>query len=122
MADAAIHRLFNAVPLCNIAMSMILTSVLAASLAFGPALPPGFERVQHRRDQEAAMAARRDGRLLSLREIENRVVPQMRGAQYIGFDFDSASAVYTLKFLRDGSVIWVTVDGRSGAVIGRAGG
>ena len=45
----------------------------------------------------------------------------MQGAQYLGFDFDSATAVYTLKFLRDGSLIWVMVDGRSGNVIGRTG-
>jgi uncharacterized membrane protein YkoI len=75
---------------------------------------------QHR-DQSAAYAARSAGRILPLREIERRVVPTMEGAQYIGFDFDSGPAVYTLKFLRDGRVIWVEVDGRSGAVIGRSG-
>jgi uncharacterized membrane protein YkoI len=75
---------------------------------------------QHR-DQSEAYAARTAGRILPLREIERRVVPAMGGAQYIGFDFDSAAVVYTLKFLRDGRVIWVEVDGRSGAVIGRSG-
>ena len=55
------------------------------------------------------------------REIERRVVPTMPGAQYIGVDFDPGSAVYTLKFLRDGHVIWVDVDGRSGQIIGRTG-
>ena len=67
------------------------------------------------------MRARRDGRLLPLREIEARVVPTMQGAQYIGVDFDAGTGVYTLKFLRDGVVIWVDVDGRSGQVIGRTG-
>ena len=45
----------------------------------------------------------------------------MTGAQYIGVDFDPGSAVYTLKFLRGGAVIWVDVDGRSGQVLGRTG-
>ena len=99
-------------------MKMIALSVLAFAIASGGPPAPA----QHRRaDQDAARAAREQGQLLPLREIERRVVPQMRGAQYLGFDFDSGSAVYTLKFLRDGIVIWVSVDGRSGAVIGRTG-
>ena len=75
----------------------------------------------HRGDQWRVFEQRREGRILPLREIEGRVVPTMRGADYIGFDFDGASGVYTLKFLRDGAVIWVEVDGRSGQVIGRSG-
>ncbi|WP_374944053.1 hypothetical protein [Sphingomonas sp.] len=76
---------------------------------------------QRRGDQSRAFEARRTGRLLPLPEIERRVVPTMRGAQYIGFDFDSATAIYTLKFLRDGNVIWVEVDGQTGQVLGRTG-
>jgi len=69
----------------------------------------------------AARHALRDGRVLPIREIERRVVPTMPGAQYLGFDFEMPSAIYTLKFLRNGAVIWVDVDGRSGQVIGRTG-
>jgi hypothetical protein len=77
-----------------------------------------------------AMAQRRRGgggqdvavqrSMLSIREIERRVMPTMPDAEYLGFDFDG-TAVYTLKFLRDGNVIWVEVDGRTGAVLGRTG-
>ena len=74
----------------------------------------------HRGDQWRVFEQRREGRILPLREIENRVVPSMRGADYIGFDFDGASGIYTLKFLRDGAVIWVAVDGRSGQILGRS--
>ncbi len=77
---------------------------------------------QHRTEQWRAFEQRREGRILPLREIENRVVPTMRGAEYIGFDFDGASGIYTLKFLRDGTVVLVSVDGRSGQVLGRTGG
>ncbi|UUL82978.1 hypothetical protein OKW76_15890 [Sphingomonas sp. S1-29] len=79
------------------------------------------EPSQRQRDHDAVREARMQGRLLPLREIERRVVPQLRGARYLGFEFDSGSSVYTLKFLRDGNVIWVSVDGRSGQVLGRSG-
>ncbi|WP_254602564.1 hypothetical protein [Sphingomonas bacterium] len=82
-------------------------------------LAPAVSADQHRDDQYRAFEQRRDGHLLPLREIENRVVPTMRDAEYIGFDFDGGSGVYTLKFLRNGTVIWVAVDGHSGQVLGR---
>ena len=73
------------------------------------------------RDNTAAWQATRQGRLLKIKEIERRVLPTMRGSQYIGFDLEMPSGVYTLKFLRDGTVIWVDVDGHSGQIIGRTG-
>ena len=76
---------------------------------------------EQQRDGVAAWRALREGRILPIKEIERRVVPTMKDAHYIGFDFEMPSAVYTLKFLRDGTVIWVDVDGRSGQVIGRTG-
>ena len=103
---------------------MFRRSLIALSLL---GLVPGAVGVadaqawRKRDDQQAAPEGRRSGNLLPLREIERRVVPTMRGAQYLGFDFDSASAIYTLKFLRDGHVIWIDVDGRSGRIVGRSG-
>ena len=98
-------------------MLMFALSLLAAA-----AQPmPVAQRPAHRGEQWHAFKERREGRILPLREIEGRVVPQMRGADYLGFDFDGASAIYTLKFLRNGSVIWVEVDGRSGQILGRTG-
>lgn len=91
--------------------------LLLAFLAVAAAEPP----VQRRGDQMQAYDAHREGRLLSIREIERRVVPTMAHAQYLGFELDTGSGVYTLKFLRDGTVIWVDVDGRSGQVLGRTG-
>jgi hypothetical protein len=91
------------------------------SLAFLLLAAPAPVLDQHRGDQWRAFEQRREGRILPLRAIEGRVVPSMRGADYLGFDFDGESAVYTLKFLRDGRVIWVEVDGRSGQIIGRTG-
>jgi hypothetical protein len=44
-----------------------------------------------------------------------------RGANYIGAEFDSDVMRYRLKFVRGSSVIWIDVDGRSGAIIAQAG-
>ena len=57
--------------------------------------------------------------MLSLREIEDRVLPRMREATYLGPEY--AGGVYRLKFMRGSSVIWVDVDARTGDVLGRSG-
>jgi uncharacterized membrane protein YkoI len=100
---------------------LLLRAILATApiLAAVPVLAAAPD--QRRGDQMSAFEARRQGRAMSLREIEARVIPTMKGAQYIGFDYDSGTAIYTLKFLRDGTVIWVDVDGRSGQIVGRTG-
>lgn len=77
-------------------------------------------RPRHR-EQDAAFEARQDGRLMSLRAIQSRIAPQMRGAEYMGSELDPGSGLYRLKFMRDGQVIWVDVDGRTGRIVGRAG-
>ena len=94
---------------------------MLALLSLLVALPAGAAPDQRRGEQQRVYEARREGRLMSLREIEARVVPTMRGAQYIGSELDSGSDVYTLKFLRDGTVIWIEVDGRTGQILGRTG-
>lgn len=95
------------------------------SIAFGMAtatapVPDDGARLQ-RADQREAWRARMQGRILPLRDIEARVLPMMRGSQYLGFDFEPDRGIYTLKFLRDGTVIWVEVDGHSGQILGRTG-
>ena len=100
-------------------MTMRFLAMLTALTMLAPAAPA--QPLQRRGDQVDAFDGMRRGRLLPLREIEGRVVPTMRGAQYLGFDFDGASGIYTLKFLRNGTVIWVEVDGRSGQIVGRTG-
>ncbi|WP_232473758.1 hypothetical protein [Sphingomonas sp. MA1305] len=98
-------------------MRMIVSLAL---LAAAPALAQAPD-TQRRSDQERAYDARRRGDLLPNKVIEARVLPQMKGYEYLGFDIDFASGVYTLKFLRNGTVVWVDVDGRTGQIIGRTG-
>ena len=73
------------------------------------------------RDQDRAFAARQAGQIMPLHEIEGRIIPRMPGCDYLGPEFDPSSAVYRLKFMRGGSVIFVDVDGRNGQIIGRSG-
>jgi uncharacterized membrane protein YkoI len=82
--------------------------------------PAPVADAQRRSDQERAFDARRQGSILSPRDVERRVQPTMPGYQYLGFDVDFETAIYTLKFLRDGTVVWVDVDARTGAVLRRS--
>ncbi|MFD1610439.1 PepSY domain-containing protein [Sphingomonas tabacisoli] len=90
--------------------------VSVALMALALAAPASAQR---RGDQYQAYQARQSGRVLSLREIEDRVLPQMRGSTYLGPEYDGG--VYRLKFMRGGAVTWVDVDARTGSVIGRSG-
>jgi hypothetical protein len=104
------------------AMKMLVTPLLCACLAaFAPAGDAAAQQ-DRRQDSEAYRVPKRPAvPPLSVREIERRVVPRLPGAQYLGFDYDPATEVYTLKFLRNGSVIWVDVDGRTGAIVRKSG-
>ena len=96
-------------------------SLLRALPLVGSALARACPGEARRRDQDAAYAATRTGAVLPLREIEGRVMPRMGGADYLGPEFDPGSGTYRLKFMSRGSVTWVDVDGRTGAIIGRMG-
>jgi len=74
---------------------------------------PGGEQGFARREMRA-------GNVRSLRDIERRVLPTMPGMQYLGPEYDPTAMVYRLKFIRDGRVVFVDVDARSGAVISQS--
>ena len=100
-------------------MKMLVPLALSALAALGPVSAPA-EPTQ-RRDQQEAFDQLRQGRIMPLREIEARVLPRMNGAQYLGVELDPQTSIYTLKFVRKGTVIWVYVDARSGKVVGQDG-
>ena len=60
------------------------------------------------------------GTMLSSRQIEARIIPQMQGMSYLGFEFDETRSVYRLKFMQGRKVIWIDVDGRTGKIIRRS--
>lgn len=94
---------------------LVASAFALLSLAAAPA------DAGRRGEHEAAYSAARSGNILPFPEIKHRVMPRMGGASLMGFDYDETSAVYTLKLMRGGSVIWVDVDARTGSIIGRAG-
>ncbi|RST31417.1 hypothetical protein HMF7854_11620 [Sphingomonas ginkgonis] len=91
----------------------LAAAALAASLLASPAL------ADRPRDQDRAFRALRDGRALPLPRVEQRVIPYMGGADYLGPEFNGST--YRLKFVRDGRVIWVDVDAATGRIVGKSG-
>lgn len=87
---------------------LLLLALVAAPLP--AAAGPGGEQGQARKELRA-------GNVRSLREIEQRVLPMMAGAQYLGPEYDPAALAYRLKFIRDGRVVFIDVDARTGEVI-----
>ena len=65
--------------------------------------------------QERAYEQRRAGQRLELRRIEVRVVRRMRGYQYLGPE--PRGTLYRFKFMRDGRVVWIDVDPRTGRIV-----
>jgi hypothetical protein len=98
----------------NVFVKCAIPLLLAVAVALSPA------GAQHRPpDQDRARAAMRMG-ARPLREIQDQWRQGMPGYDYLGSDYDANAGNYRLKFLRDGSVSWVDVDGRTGREIGRS--
>lgn len=71
-------------------------------------------------EQGEARRERQAGNILSMRQIEQIVLPRMAGKQYLGPDYDPAAMAYRLKFIQDGRVYFVDVDARTGRIIGQS--
>ena len=89
----------------------LLIAALAAGICSAPALadPP--------RDANRAFQGVRQGRAMPLPMLERRVLPSMGGADYLGPELNGDA--YRFKFIQDGRVIWVDVDGQ-GRIIRRS--
>jgi len=90
--------------------------LLAGGISATPALAQ-----QNRGDQQSARKEMRAGNVLTLREIERIVVPQIerRGLEYLTPEFDEVARAYRLKFIDNerGQVVWVDVDGRTARIL-----
>lgn len=91
-------------------------SVVMACAALAVTAVPAHA-VQRDNEQKVARAQMMAGKGKSLRSIENKVLPRMAGSQYLGPEYDPAAQVYRLKFIQKGHVIFVDVDGRTGAIL-----
>ena len=106
---------------------LIASFAAAALLAGGLTAPAAAQRDRDRgqgrgagalSDQMSARQEMQAGRSMSSREIERRVVPQMRDkGEYLGFQYDGTASAYRLKFIKEGQVTWVDVDARTGRVL-----
>lgn len=96
----------------------ILPALIAAALIVP--LGAADARPGRGRDQDMAFQAVRDQKILPLPSIEGAYVPRMKGARYLGPEL-IGGAKYRLKFMRDGQVMWIDVDARTGREIGRSG-
>jgi len=99
----------------------IISLMAGAMLAGGMTAMPALAQ-QKRGDQESARKEMRAGNVLTLREIERMVVPQIErngSIQYLTPEFDEVARAYRLKFIDNskGQVIWVDVDGRTGRIM-----
>jgi hypothetical protein len=84
--------------------ALFLAAVVAAGVTSAPALadPP--------RDADRAFQERQQGRSMPLPQLERRVTPLMPGADYLGPELNGG--IYRFKFIQNGRVIWVDVDGQ----------
>lgn len=103
-------------------MHRLLSSLAVMALLTGPvlsdaALAQSRGGGQAPNEQQSAREQMQAGRNLSIREIERRILPQMPGDEYIGFEYDPMASAYRLKFVRDGQMIWVDVDARTARVL-----
>jgi len=91
--------------------TLLLAAVVAGGLTSVSALadPP--------RDANRAFQGVQQGRSMPLPQLERRVMPMMGGADYLGPELNGDN--YRFKFIQNGRVIWVDVDGQ-GRVVRRS--
>lgn len=97
--------------------AIFLASLAVAALAGATA---SAEPDKLRGDQGEARKELQAGNIMRSGEIEAKILPQMRDAEYLGFAYDSTARAYRLKFIKDGRVTYVDVDARTGRIIGRS--
>lgn len=98
------------------ALSALAAITLTSGLSFG-----ADAQAQGRRDeQDAARRAMLDGHVMPFSIIKRRVDATMGGATYVGSEFNPDSNRYRLKYVKDGKVVWVDADGRTGDITGWA--
>jgi len=91
----------------------------AVSFALGAAAPDASARGP-KDEQDAARRAMLEGRVMPFSMIKRRIEREMGDATYLGSEFHQRTNRYRLKYVRDGKVVWVDVDGRTGDVAGWA--
>lgn len=97
-----------------------LIAAICAVIGLAAMPVPAAAQEQLRGDQGEARREARAGTIMRSGEIEAKILPTMKGAEYLGFAYDPTARAYRLKFIRDGRVSYVDVDARTGQIIGRS--
>jgi hypothetical protein len=103
--------------------SLVLAAAFGVGVTSAPALadPGRMQRPPQptapMREQERAWEATREGRSMPLPELKQRVMPMVGGADYLGPEMNGD--ITRFKFMQNGRVIWIDVDGQ-GHVIRRS--
>ncbi|MBB6122717.1 hypothetical protein FHS92_000424 [Sphingobium subterraneum] len=98
---------------------LLFAAVLAPLGVLGMGMPDA-SALGPKDEQDAARRAMLDGRVMPFAIIKRRVEREMGDATYLGSEFHEHSNRYRLKYVRDGRVVWVDVDGRTGEIAGWA--
>jgi hypothetical protein len=96
----------------------ILKLLLLAALGSAALAPAGAN--PRDREQDKVFKNIQQGRYVPLRAVEGRIIPRMRGFDYLGPELLPGDR-YRLKFMRGGQVVWIDVDARSGQIVGKSG-
>ncbi|CAN5458433.1 hypothetical protein BH10PSE12_BH10PSE12_14880 [soil metagenome] len=92
---------------------------VVASL-FAVSLIPQADALGRRDEQDAARRAMLDGQVMPFSILKRRVEAEMGDATYLGSEFNPSTNRYRLKYVKEGKVVWVDVDGRTGDITGWA--
>jgi hypothetical protein len=90
-------------------MLFVLPVLLAATAVPAPADPAN--------EQGEVREQRKAGHVRPLRQIEQLILPRMKGKQYLGPEYDPIAMAYRLKFIEDGKVEFIDVDARSAKIL-----
>lgn len=130
MASKPFTRLTGLFTACSIlqsyAMSMMMTlksalaALVMAPVALSPMVPVDASARGPKDEQDAARRAMLEGRVMPFAVIKRRIEREMADATYVGSEFNQQSNRYRLKYVRNGRVVWVDVDGRTGDITGWA--
>ena len=97
-----------------------LASLLLIPLVTALTAQPVIAQEQVRGEQGEARREAQAGNIMRSGQIEARILPTMKDAEYLGFAYDSSAKAYRLKFIKEGRVTYVDVDARTGRIIGKS--
>ncbi|MCB2049111.1 MAG: hypothetical protein KDE32_12940 [Novosphingobium sp.] len=92
------------------ASMLFVLPVLLTALSVPAPAEPNNEQGEVREQRKA-------GNVRSLRQIEQLILPRMKGKQYLGPEYDPVAMAYRLKFIKDGKVEFVDVDARTARIL-----